>query len=118
MTAKRERVICGVRAAIMRGDYADGHHLSQDKLAEQYGVGRSVVSWALAVLQDEGHVSTDAYDRFRVNASHATRQLQMVLNRLAHVERLTSRALVALGQDPADLRRRARPRARLTAVPK
>ena len=47
-TPKRERVARGIRAAILRGDYADGFAISQDKLAEQYGVNRQVVWFVLA----------------------------------------------------------------------
>jgi DNA-binding GntR family transcriptional regulator len=43
VTVSRERVARAVRAAIVRGDYADGQHLSQDKLAAQYRVHRSVL---------------------------------------------------------------------------
>jgi DNA-binding GntR family transcriptional regulator len=100
MTTKRERVTRGMRAAILRGDYADGQHLNQEKLAAEYGVDRSVVWFALAALQDEGHVSGDARRRFHVNADYVTRRLQLILNRLDHVERLASRAVVLLGEDP------------------
>lgn len=37
-TPKRVRVARGIRAAILRGDYADGFTLSKDKLAAKYGV--------------------------------------------------------------------------------
>jgi DNA-binding GntR family transcriptional regulator len=99
-TPKRDRVARGVRAAILRGDYADGFALSQDKLAAQYGVHRDVVWRALADLEDEGHVSTDEQHRFRVNASYVSHQLQLMRNRLERVERYTSRLLVILGDDP------------------
>ena len=99
-TPKRDRVARGVRAAILRGDYADGFALSQGKLAARYGVHRDVVWRALADLEDEGHVSADEQHRFRVNASHVSHQLQLMRNRLARVERYTSRLLVILGDDP------------------
>ena len=50
-TPKRGRVARGIRAAILRGDYADGFALSQDKLAAQYGVNRDVVWHALPALE-------------------------------------------------------------------
>jgi len=100
MTAKRERVAREVRAAILRGDYEDGHHLSQRRLAAEFDVDRSVVWYALTALRDEGHVSRDNRNRFYVNASYVTRQLQSVLNRLADVQWLASRSVVALGEDP------------------
>jgi DNA-binding GntR family transcriptional regulator len=43
MTTKRERVTRSMRAAILRGNYADGQHLNQADLAAKYGVDRSVV---------------------------------------------------------------------------
>ncbi|MGH3245617.1 MAG: GntR family transcriptional regulator [Trebonia sp.] len=117
MTARRERVTCGVRAAILRGDYADGQHLSQDKLAAQYGVGCSVVWHALIALQDEGYVSPDARRRFHANASYLTRQLQLVLNKVEGVERLACRAVVALGEDPLTFGRQAHARAARRQAP-
>jgi hypothetical protein len=51
MTVKRERVARQVRARIERGDYADGQPLIQTRLAEEYGVHREVVWYALAGLQ-------------------------------------------------------------------
>jgi DNA-binding GntR family transcriptional regulator len=99
-TPKRERVARGIRAAILRGDYADGFALSQDRLAGQYGVHRDVVWHALAALEREGHVSPDERGRFHANASYASHQLQLMRNRLDLVERFTSRMLVILGDDP------------------
>ena len=99
-TPKRGRVARGIRAAILRGDYTDGFALSQDKLAAQYGVNREVVWHALAALEREGHVSSDEQNRFRVNASYVSHQLQLMQNRLERVERHTSRLLVRLGDDP------------------
>jgi DNA-binding GntR family transcriptional regulator len=103
-TPKRERVARGIRAAILRGDYADGCALSQGKLAAGYGVSRHVVWSALAALECEGHVSRGARNRFHANASYASRQLQLTRNRLELVERLTARMLVILGDDPNHLR--------------
>ena len=99
-TPKRDRVARGVRAAILRGDYADGFALSQGKLAAEYGVHRGVVWRALAALEDEGHVSADEQHRFRVNASYVPHQLQLMRNRLERVERYIARLLVILGDDP------------------
>jgi DNA-binding GntR family transcriptional regulator len=101
-TPKRERVARGLRAAILRGDYADGFALSQGKLAAEYGVNRHAVWSALAALEREGHVSSDARNRFHVNASYASQQLQLTRNRLELVERYTARLLVILGRDPSD----------------
>jgi DNA-binding GntR family transcriptional regulator len=104
-TPKREHVARALRAAILRGDYADGFALSQDKLAAEYGVNRQVVSYALSALEREGHVSSDERHRFHVNASYVSRQLQLTRNGLQLVERYMSRVLVLLGDDPAHFRR-------------
>jgi DNA-binding GntR family transcriptional regulator len=101
-TPKRDRAARGIRAAILRGDYADGFALSQDKLAAQYGVDRQVIWHVLAALEDEGHVSSDERKRFHVNASYVSHQLQLMVNTLERVERYTSRMLVILGDDPND----------------
>lgn len=100
-TPKREQAKRAIRAAILRGDYADGHALSQDKLAAEYGIGRQVVWHVLIALEREGHVSSDERDRFHVNATYGSHQL-LTRNRLELVERYTSRVLVALGVDPHD----------------
>jgi hypothetical protein len=59
-----------------------------------------VVWHVLAALESEGHVSTDEQNRFRVNATYVSHQLQLMRNRLERVERYTSRLLVILGDDP------------------
>jgi DNA-binding GntR family transcriptional regulator len=101
-TPKRGQVSRGIRAAILRGDYADGLALSQDKLAAEYGVNREVVWHVLAALERAGHVSSDERNRFHVNATYVSHQLQLMLNKLDHVERLASRTIVLLGADPHD----------------
>ncbi len=101
-TPKRDRVARGIRAAILRGDYADGVALNQSKLAARYGVHWSVIWNALADLEREGHVSRDGQRRFHVNASHASHQLQLVQNTLDRVERLAARILVIHGGNSYD----------------
>jgi DNA-binding GntR family transcriptional regulator len=51
---KREFVARIMRARIARGDYPDGHSLSQAQLAAEFGVTRHVIWPALATLQKEG----------------------------------------------------------------
>lgn len=89
-----------LRGAILRGDYADGQHVSQEQLAAQCDVNRSVIWQALTALEDEGYLSVDGRHRFHVNASYLTQRLQLTLNKLERVERLASRAIVLLGGDP------------------
>jgi DNA-binding GntR family transcriptional regulator len=101
-TPKRDRVARGIRAAILRGDFADGCALSQDKLAAEYGVHRTVVWNVLTALKLEGHVSSDEQQRFHVNATYASHQMQLMRNRLELVEWRTSRIIVMLGGDPVD----------------
>ena len=86
MAGKSDHVATALRTAILRGDYEDGEHLSQPKLALQYGVHRSVVGQALYMLEFEGFVSKDMEHRYHANASYQTRQLQMVLTMLDHIE--------------------------------
>jgi DNA-binding FadR family transcriptional regulator len=54
VTAKHDRVARLVRARIERGEFPDGHHLVQGKLAAEYGVHRDVVWQALSALADRG----------------------------------------------------------------
>jgi len=96
MSQKSDHVATALRTAILRGDYQDGEHLSQPKLALQYGVHRSVVSKALYVLGFEGFVSQDMEYRYHANASYQTRQVQMVLNMLDHIQWQCGRGLTAL----------------------
>lgn len=102
ITPKRKRVARGIRAAILRGDYADGVALSQDKLATEYSVHRQVIWSVLSALESEGHVSSDERKRFHVNASYVSHQLQLMQNKLELVERYTSRMLAIMGVDPYD----------------
>jgi DNA-binding GntR family transcriptional regulator len=99
-TPKRDRAAREMRAAILRGDYADGFALSQDKLAAQYNVNRQVIWHVLIALEREGHVSLDERKRFHVNASYVSHQLQLMRNRIELVERYASRMLVVMGDDP------------------
>jgi DNA-binding GntR family transcriptional regulator len=68
MTPKRDRVAKAVRARIEHGDYADGQHLIQDKLAAEYCVNRDVVWFALGQLQKERFTSLVSH-RYLVNAT-------------------------------------------------
>jgi DNA-binding GntR family transcriptional regulator len=71
-----------MRAAILRGDYADGQHVNQADLATKYSVDRSVIWRVLVGLENEGYVSRDTERRFHVNAGYLSRQLQLQRNRL------------------------------------
>ena len=76
-----------VRERIEAGGYPDGHHLVQGRLAAEFGVGRPVVWQALAELRDDGLVSRvmlSGQPRYLVNATHASRQVQRLLNWLEH----------------------------------
>jgi DNA-binding GntR family transcriptional regulator len=79
MSLKSERVARGVRTAIERGEYADGQHLIQQRLASEYGVHRGVVWSALNDLKEDGWASYTNH-RYFANATHVSRQLQRVLN--------------------------------------
>jgi len=87
MTLKRERVANGVRAAIERGEYADGQPLVRQRLASEYGVHRDVVWQALADLEEDGWVSL-ANKRYLVNATHLSRQLQRAVNVAKRLDRM------------------------------
>ena len=74
-----------LRARIERGDYPDGHHLVQYRLAAELGVACDTVWRALGDLQDDGLVSLVGFrgqKRYLVNATHISRQVQRLLNRL------------------------------------
>jgi DNA-binding transcriptional MocR family regulator len=103
MSEKSDAIAAALRKAILRGDYADGEHLSQPKLALEYGIHRSVVWHALYLLEFEGFVSQDARHAYYANASYQTRQLQRVLTKLDHIEWQCGRSPVKLTGGEASL---------------
>lgn len=102
MSEKSDRVACAVRAAIVRGDFTDGEHLSQSKLSREYGVHRDVISHALYSLEYEGFVSANIQHRYHVNASYLARQLQRVLTKLDYIESLCTQTVLALKRSPVN----------------
>ena len=103
MPEKYDQVASEVRTAILRGDYADGERLPVNQIAKQQDVHNSVVGQALYMLEYEGLISRDTMHHYHVNASYLARQLQMVLIALSDIRALTSVAMVALKQDPANV---------------
>ena len=99
MSGKSDAIAAALRKAILRGDYADGEHLSQPRLALHYGAHRSVVSHALYLLESEGYASKDARHAYHANASYQTRQMQRVLTQLDHIRWQCGRGLVKLTGD-------------------
>lgn len=52
----RDQVLTALRTAIINGDYQPGQRLTEDRLAEDFGVSRNPVREALRVAQSEGFV--------------------------------------------------------------
>lgn len=52
----RDQVLIALRQRIVNGDYAPGERLTEDRLAEDFGVSRNPVREALRVVQAEGFV--------------------------------------------------------------
>lgn len=52
----RDQVLVALRRRIVNGDYAPGERLTEDRLAEDFGVSRNPVREALRVVQAEGFV--------------------------------------------------------------
>jgi DNA-binding GntR family transcriptional regulator len=52
----RDEVLAALRNAIIRGDYPPGERLTEDRLAEDFGVSRNPVREALRVAEAEGFV--------------------------------------------------------------
>ena len=50
-----------IRDKVIRGVYPPGHRLTEDDLAEQYGVSRIPVREALRLLEGEGFVRVKPY---------------------------------------------------------
>lgn len=50
-----------IRERVIRGQYPPGHRLTEDDLAEQYGVSRIPVREALRLLESEGFVRVKPY---------------------------------------------------------
>jgi DNA-binding GntR family transcriptional regulator len=54
--ALREQVLSELRRRIVDGDYAQGERLTENRLAEDFGVSRNPVREALRVVESEGFV--------------------------------------------------------------
>jgi DNA-binding GntR family transcriptional regulator len=52
----RDQVLGALRSAIINGDYPPGQRLTEDRLAEDFGVSRNPVREALRVAETEGFV--------------------------------------------------------------
>ncbi|MEU7976735.1 winged helix-turn-helix domain-containing protein [Micromonospora sp. NPDC049089] len=50
----RDQVLAALRTAIIDGDYLPGERLTEDRLAEDFGVSRNPVREALRVAEAEG----------------------------------------------------------------
>ncbi len=55
--ALRDQVLVALRQRIVNGDYPPGERLTEDRLAEDFGVSRNPVREALLVMQAEGFVN-------------------------------------------------------------
>ena len=53
----RDQVLVALRQRIVNGDYPPGERLTEDRLAEDFGVSRNPVREALRVVQAEGFVN-------------------------------------------------------------
>lgn len=53
----RDQVLTALRTGIVNGDYAPGERLTEDRLAEDFGVSRNPVREALRVVEAEGFVT-------------------------------------------------------------
>lgn len=110
--ASAKMVARGLRVEIKQGAYADGEAVSQGCIASAYNVSRHVACLALQTLESEGLVSEFPGNRYHVNSSYLSRQLQLVKGKLDLLERFAARSLVILGEDPAFYYRVQRPLAR------
>ena len=54
--ALRDQVLAELRQRIINGDYLPGERLTEDRLAEDFGVSRNPVREALRVVEAEGFV--------------------------------------------------------------
>ena len=102
----RDQVLIALRQRIVNGDYAPGERLTEDRLAEDFGVSRNPVREALRVVQAEGFVvmvprrgavvaspdATTIADMFAVR-----QRLETLAARLA-AERATAADVAALRQ--------------------
>ncbi len=62
-TALSTKIASLLRIKIMKGSYADGEHLNEVKIAEEYNVSRGPVREALNILENEGFVYTPGNGR-------------------------------------------------------
>lgn len=112
----RDQVLTALRKAIVNGDYAPGERLTEDRLAEDFGVSRNPVREALRVVEAEGFVTivprrgafvTVPDDSMIADMFAARERLETLAARLA-AERATRadiaalRCLLAAARDATD----------------
>ena len=112
----RDQVLTALRKAIVNGDYAPGERLTEDRLADDFGVSRNPVREALRVVEAEGFVTivprrgafvTVPDDSMIADMFAARERLETLAARLA-AERATRadiaalRCLLAAARDATD----------------
>lgn len=97
----RDQVLAALRKGIVNGDYSPGERLTEDRLAEDFGVSRNPVREALRVVEAEGFVTIVP----RRGAFVAVPDASMISDMFAARERLETLAakLAAERATPADI---------------
>lgn len=73
-----DRIYEQVRAAILRGDYADGAELNQVALAKQFGVSRVPVREALQRLESERLLTAEPFRRHTVRTLSGDEVMELI----------------------------------------
>lgn len=112
----RDQVLVALRQRIVNGDYPPGQRLTEDRLAEDFGVSRNPVREALRVVQAEGFVvmvprrgafvaSPDAStvaDMFRVRERLETLAARLAAERATEADVAGLRVLLDAARDATD----------------
>jgi DNA-binding GntR family transcriptional regulator len=111
----RDKVVTELRRRIIECDYAPGHRLTEERLADDFGVSRNPVREAIRVLEREGFLvavprrgavvasisASDVEDIFDVRMSLEVLAAQLAAQRIgnedsASLDRLVARAVAAV----------------------
>ncbi len=92
----QETVLLQLRESILRGDFAPGHRLAEQQLAEQLGASRTPVRSALGVLEQEGLVKANESGGYMVRQFTAREVADAIAVR-GHLEGMAARLVAEHG---------------------
>lgn len=93
---RQETVLMQLRDLILRGDFAPGHRLAEQQLAEKLGASRTPVRGALATLEQEGLIEASETGKYLVRQFTPGEVLDAIAVR-GHLEGMAARLVAEHG---------------------